>query len=101
MALKKNIRLYAGICPGCELFLWRFLKRDSAKNSVPGVLLRCSDCEVSTYARPVRSHTIRREPAWVVDAEQVDEWFEHNMVDLTGPGAGTDALAAVDGGEQL
>lgn len=100
MALKKNIRLYAGVCPGCGLYLWRYLNQISAKNPAPGVFLRCAECEVSTYARPVRSHTIRQDPDWVVDSEQVDEWFDPNMVDLGGPGTGHDSLAAADGGEK-
>jgi hypothetical protein len=82
-----------GVCPDCELFLWRYLKRQSAKSAVPGVWLRCSECDVSTYARPARSHIVQRDPPWVVDPEQVVEWFETNMV-----GAG--AIAATDGGSQ-
>ena len=100
MALKKNIRLYAGVCPGCGLYLWRYLKQISAKNPAPGVFLRCAECEVSPYARPVRSHTIRQEPEWVADPEQVVGWFETNMVELKTSGVGTGAVATTDGGEQ-
>jgi hypothetical protein len=100
MSLKKNIRLYGGVCPDCGLFLWRYLKRRSAKSGVPGVHLRCSECTAIAYARPVRSHTIRQEPEWVADPEQVVEWFDENIVDLGGPGTGHDSLAAADGGEK-
>jgi len=91
MALKTNIRLYAGVCPDCGLCLWRYLRHESAKGGIPGIHLRCAECDVTAYARPVRSHIVQRDPAWVADPEQVVEWFE------TG-GAG--AIAATDGGSQ-
>jgi ssDNA-binding Zn-finger/Zn-ribbon topoisomerase 1 len=100
MSLKKNIRLYGGVCPDCGLFLWRYLKRRSAKSGVPGVHLRCSECTAIAYARPVRSHTIRQEPEWVADPEQVVEWFDENIVELKTSGVGTGAVATTDGGEQ-
>lgn len=97
-ALKKNIRLYAGVCPDCGLFLWRYLKRQSAKSAVPGVWLRCSECDVSTYARPARSHIVQRDPPWVADPEQVVEWFDEELGDAESTGT-TGPVAAADGGE--
>jgi len=99
MSLKTNIRLYGGVCPDCGLFLWRYLKRRSAKSGVPGVHLRCSECTAIAYARPVRSHTIRQEPEWVADPGEVVEWFER------GGGGSTDTesrpVAATDGGDPV
>jgi hypothetical protein len=96
-APRTNVRLFGGTCPDCERYLWTYLEHESGENVVPGVLLRCSECQRTTYARPVRSHAIRRDPPWMVDSEQVIERFDHNMADR--PGDEQTAGTATEGGE--
>jgi hypothetical protein len=95
-ARKSNIRCFAGVCPACAQYLWTWTEQPSCRNGVPGVWLRCGDCDELAYARPVRSHTTRRDPPWLVDPEQVIERFDHNMVEL--PGDEQTAGTATEGG---
>jgi hypothetical protein len=97
-ALKSNIRCFAGVCPACEQYLWTWTEQPSCRNGVPGVWLRCGECAAITYARPVRSHTIRRDPDWLVDSEAVVESFDEGSGDTESTGT-TGLVTATDGGE--
>jgi hypothetical protein len=73
----QTTRVYAGGCPHCGHEMRRAIDDTQGQTGKPGVLMRCAECRDVSFALPESADEIRTGPAWFVDSEHVDEWFEY------------------------
>jgi len=78
----QKTRVYAGDCLHCGHEMRRKIDSTQGQTAKPGVLMRCAECREVSFAHPESAGDPRGGPEWVVEPEQVVEWFDYGEVDV-------------------
>jgi len=73
----KKTRAYGRCCPHCGHEMRRTIDSTQGQTAKPGVLMRCAECRNVSFAHPESTGEVRDGPGWVVEPEQVVEWFDY------------------------